>query len=245
MNDKRPKSAQLTSLSGSPIYRHGEASAWEPPKGEEFIEQISAHIEKHLGPVETVFHEIVSDTVHIDVHFVKPTKDCPFIRLVTSGMSDLPMTTPENPEIPRYVELLITLPADWHLDQASFNDEQWYWPIRLLKNLARLPHKHQTWLGWGHTVPNGDPPELYASNTSFCGAIVLPSVTVPPSFHCLDIPDRKRITFYAVVPLYESEMNLKLRLGSDELTKRFDRKGITDVVAIARKDVSRKILGLW
>lgn len=245
MNDEQPKSAQLTSMSGSPIYRHGEASAWESPKGEEFIEQISAHIEKHLGPVETVFHEIVSDTVHIDVHFVKPTKDFPFIRLVTSGMSDLPMTTPENPDIPKYVELLITLPADWLLNQESFKDEAWYWPIRLLKSLARLPHKYQTWLGWGHTVPNGDPPQPYASNTSLCGAIVLPSITAPQPFHQLDIPGHKRVTFYAAVPLYESEMNLKLRSGSDELTKRFDKKGVTDVVAISRKDVSRKTLGLW
>lgn len=232
-------------MSGSPIYRHGEASAWESPKGEEFIEQISAHIENHLGPVETVFHEIISDTVHIDVHFVKPTKDFPFVRLVTSGMSDLPMTIPDNPDIPKYVELLITLPADWRLDQESFKDEAWYWPVRLLKSLARLPHKYKTWLGCGHTVPNGNPPQPYASNTSLCGAIVLPSVTVPDSFHELDIPGHKRIVFYAAVPLYEAEMNLKLRLGSDGLIKRFDKKGVTDIVEVARKDVSRKTLGLW
>jgi hypothetical protein len=245
VNDEPPKSTQLTSLSGSPIYQHSEASAWEPPKGEEFIEQISAHIESHLGPIETVFHEIVSDTVHIDVHFVRPTKDFPYVRLVTSGMSDLPMTTPENPDIPKYTELLITLPADWHLDQESFKDEAWYWPVRLLKSLARLPHKHQTWLGWGHTVPNGDPPQPYASNTNLCGAIVLPSITVPHAFHELDIPDHKRITFFSVVPLHEGEMNLKLRLGTDELTQRFDKKRVTDIVAIDRKDVSQKTFGLW
>lgn len=244
VNDE-PTSAPLTSMSGSPIYRHGEASAWEPPKGEEFIQQISAHIEAHLGPVETVFHELVSDTVHIDVHCVKPTKAFPFIRLVTSGMSDLPMTTPDNPNIPRHVELLITLPADWRLDEESLKDEAWYWPVHLLKSLARLPHKHQTWLGWGHTVPNGDPPEPYAHNTRLCGAIVLPSLTAPDAFHQLDIPGHKRIAFYAVVPLYPSEMDLKLRSGSDALTKRFSQKGVTDVVDIGRKDASRKTFGLW
>ncbi len=245
MTEEQTKSARVTSMSGAPIYRHGEPSAWEPPRGEEFLEQISAHIEKHLGPVETVFHEIVSDTVHIDVHVVRPTKDFPFIRLVTSGMSDLPMTTPDGPQIPRYVELLITLPADWRLDQESFEDEAWYWPVRLLKGLARLPHKHQTWLGWGHTVPNGNPAEPYASNTKLCGAIVSPSVTVPNEFHELDIPGHKRIVFYAAIPIYESEMNLKLRLGADELVDRLDRKGVTDVVEIARKDVSRKVFGFW
>ena len=244
-NESEPKSAQLTSLSGSPIYQHGEPTAWEAPQGEEFIEEISAHIEAHLGPVETVFHEIVSDTVHIDVHVVLATKKFPFIRLVTSGMSDLPMTTPDHPDIPRHVELFMTLPPDWRLDQKSFEDEAWYWPIRLLKSLARLPHKHQTWLGWGHTVPNGDPPEPYADNTSLCGAIVLPSVTAPDAFHELDIPGHKSITFYAVVPLHEPEMNLKLRSGTDALTDLFDKKRVSDVVSIRRKDVTRKILGLW
>jgi hypothetical protein len=239
------QSAQLTSLSGSPIYQHGEPTAWEAPAGEEFIEEISAHIEAHLGPVETVFHEIVSDTVHIDVHVVKPTAECPFIRLVTSGMSDLPMTTPDHPDIPRYVELFVTLPPDWRLDQKSFENEAWYWPVRLLKSLARLPHKHRTWLGWGHTVPNGDPPEPYADNTDLCGAILLPSITAPEAFSELHIPGEKRITFYAVVALHEREMNLKLRSGTDALTELFGKKRVTDVVAIRRKDVTRKAFGLW
>lgn len=245
MSHEEPESAQPTSLSGSPIYQHGEPTAWEAPAGEEFIEEISAHIEAHLGPVETVFHEIVSDTVHIDVHVVKPTAECPFIRLVTSGMSDLPMTTPDRPDIPRHVELLVTLPPDWRLDQTSFEDEAWYWPIRLLKSLARLPHKHRTWLGWGHTVPNGDPPEPYADNTDLCGAILLPSITAPEAFRELHIPGEKSITFYAVVPLHEREMDLKLRSGTDALTELFGKKRVTDVVAIRRKDVTRKTFGLW
>ncbi len=239
------KPAELVSLSGSPIYQHGAPSAWEAPKGEEFIEQISSHIEQHLGSIETVFHELISDTVHIDVHFVKPTKEFPFVQLVTSGMSDLPMATPDDPSIPKYVELLVTLPSDWKLDQQSLDNEDWHWPIRLLKSLARLPHKHQTWLGWGHTVPNGDPPEPYAGNTKLCGAIVLPSLTVPSSFHELIIPEHKTITFYSVVPLYESEMNLKLRSGTNELTDLFDRKGVTDIIDVGRKDVTRKRFGFW
>jgi hypothetical protein len=245
VSGEKEREAQVTSLSGAPIYRHGEPTPWAIPQGEEFIEEISAHIETHLGPIATVMHEVLSDTVHIDVHVVKPTEEFPFIRLVTSGMSDLPMTTPDDPDVPRYVELLMTLPADWRLDQESFKDETWYWPVRLLKTLARLPHKYQTWLGWGHTVPNGNPPEPYASNTKLCGVIVNPSATVPEGFHELDVPNRKRIVFYSAIPIYETEMNLKLRLGSEELIGLFNRKGVADVVDIARKDVSRKFLGLW
>src|SRR4051812_32971873 len=122
-----PDKPAAVSMGGTPIFQHGEAAPFEPARGEECIEQISAHIEAHLGKVETVFHEVVSDTVHVDVHFVKPTEGFPFVRLVTSGMSVLPMSVPEGMDVPRYVELLVTLPGDWRLDQDSFKDEAWYW----------------------------------------------------------------------------------------------------------------------
>lgn len=244
MSSKEDKPA-VVSLSGSPIYRHTEATPFEAPRGEECIEQISRHIEAHLGKVDSVFHEIISDTVHVDVHMVKATAQFPFVRLVTSGMSDLPMTTPEGAEAPKFVELLMTLPGDWRLDQASFEDEAWYWPVRLLKMLARLPHKYKTFLSYGHTVPNGDPAEPYASNTKLCGALLLPSATVPDDFLRLRIDDNKEIMFLAVLPLYEEEMNLKLRSGPGELVDRFDKFGVNDIVDVARRNVARKRFGIF
>lgn len=235
----------IVSMSDSPIFHHTEAKPSEGPRGEECIEQISNHIEAHLGKVETVFHEIVSDTVHIDVHLVKPTESFPFVRLVTSGMSDLPMTIPEGVEGPRFVELLMTLPRNWRVDHDSFEDEVWYWPIRLLKGLARVPHKYNTWLGFGHTVPNGDPAEPYAPSTQLCGAIILPSVTAPDDFHRLRIDDSKEITFFSVVPLYDEEMNLKLRAGSDELLDKFDRMKVSDIVDPLRRNVAKKRFGIF
>ena len=243
--DEPKKSADVTSLKGGPIYRHGDPAPWTPAHAGEFVEQISDHIERHLGPVETVFHEILSDTVHIDVHIVRPTPNFAHIRLVTSGMSDLPMTVPDDADIPNYAELMITLPADWKLDEASLEDESWYWPVRLIKGLARLPHKHQTWLGIGHSVPNGDPAEPYAPSTSLCGAIILPSITTPEEFQTFEIPGIKTIEFYSVVPLYEKEMQFKLRHGAQKLLDRFDRKGINDVVDVNRADVTIKRFGFW
>lgn len=245
MTNTPASGADVVSLSGDPIYRHAEPAPWAAPQGEEYIQQISDHIQTHLGPVSTVFHEIVSDTVHIDVHFIQPVADFPYVRLVTSGMSDLPMTTPGEIDVPKYAELMITLPAGWKTDQSSFKDEDWYWPVRLLKVLARLPHKHQTWLGFGHTVPNGDPAQPYAPNTALCGAILLPPVTAPDDFKTLVIPGVKDITFYAVVPLYANEMDLKLRLGSDKLLDNFDRKGVNDIVEPTRPNVVPKKFWPW
>ena len=233
------------SPSGSPIYRHAAAKEWQPPQGEECIEQISDHIEAHLGPVKSVFHEIVSDIVHIDVHFVQPTRAMPFVRLVTSGMSDLPMSTPAGADVPRFAELMITLPPDWKLDAESFKDEAWYWPVRLLKSLARLPHQYDTWLGWGHTIPNGDPATTYDASVPFSGAIILPSMTAPQAFGTLDIDDSKRIAFLAVWPLLPGEMDFKLKHGTDALIDCFEKHRVRDAVDPKRRDATRKRFGLW
>ena len=66
-------------------------------------------------------------------------------------------------------ELAIALPADWKLNQESIQDERWYWPIRLLKALARLPIVNDTWLAWGHTMDNTRP---FAENTELCAFIL-------------------------------------------------------------------------
>lgn len=230
---------------GSPILLHTQEKDFEPAHGEESIEQISAHIEHYLGPISGVFHEIISDAVHIDVHVVPATEDMPYLRLVTSGMSDLPMPLPEGVEAPQHMELMLTLPADWPIQHADFDNEAHYWPIRLLKGLARLPHKYDTWLGFGHTVPNGDPAEPYAPGVGFDGAIVLPPVSAPEGFSHLVIDDAKTIVFMTLVPLYPEEMALKLKKGCDALLDRFDAKGVKDIIEPGRVNVARKRFGLF
>lgn len=230
---------------GSRIERHAEPASLSPAAGEPSTEQISAHVEAHLGPVLTVFHELLSDAVHIDVLVVGPSASEPCCRLVTSGMSDLPMTVPDGADVPRHAELMMSLPGDWKLDEAAVRDERWFWPFRLLKFLARLPHLYGTWLGPGHTIPHGDPALPYAPGVSFTGAIVLPSVTVPEAFHSLRVAPDETIQFYAVVPLYPGEMELKLRAGTERLLDRLGARGVSDLVAPTRPDVSRKRFWLF
>lgn len=232
---------------GSPIMVHSREKDFTPPQGEEHIEAIGAHIERHLGPVSGVFHEIISDLVHIDVHVVPATEQFPYLRLVTSGMSDLPMTVPDevDADVPRYMELMVTLPADWPISQDAFEDERNYWPVRLLKGLARLPHEYDTWLGFGHTIPNGHPSEPYAPGVGFDGAIVLPPVTTPEDFAELALEDGKVITFMTIIPLYPEEMDLKLKKGAEALLDRFDAKNIQDVIEPGRTNVAKKRFGLF
>ena len=241
----RDTDAAEFSAGGSQLLRHHERSVpFEMSHGDgDAIESISDHVEEHIGPVQSVFHEIISDLVHIDVHMVAPTRKQPFYSLITSGMSEVPMTVPDGLEEFRFAELMIRLPKDWPMTQNDFEDENHYWPIRLLKMLARLPHEYDTWLGFGHTVPNGDPAERYAPNTQFSCALILPMIHVPEGFHQLEMSEDKVIHFYGVYPLYPAETAFKLNQGTDELVELFEKHDISEVIDNRRKNVCQR--GWW
>ena len=107
----------------------------------ELIGDISRHVCRCVGKIDVVFHEIVSDDLHIDVHHVRSSWRRRFELLVTSGMSERPMSVPDESECP-YAELAILLPRAWPLNEEAFRNEDHYWPIRLLKFLARFPHEN-------------------------------------------------------------------------------------------------------
>jgi len=237
------------SESGSPIYRHVRQKPFEPAAGDpEAIEAIERHIDQHLGQPETVLHEIVSDLVHIDVHIVPPQPGRPFTMLVTTGMSDRAMSVPAGHEDLAYLELLLALPPTWQLNEkiAPFKEERNYWPIRLLKMLARLPHEYDTWLGLYHTMPNGDPPAPFDASTKLSGAIITIPKLVPESFATVPVRPGKKIWFLAVTPTYPEELEFKQKRGAAALQARFDKAGVSELIDPQRRNVCRKrFLGLF
>lgn len=78
---KGPK-ADSVSKGGSPIYHYDEKKdkEWRPPQAYgEYGEEIT----RHFGALfpdreEFVFHEILSDLVHIDVNIMRPREDKPY-----------------------------------------------------------------------------------------------------------------------------------------------------------------------
>jgi hypothetical protein len=193
-------------------------------------------VERHVGQVSDVFHEPLSTRLHLDVLQVAPTEERPYRTLVTCGMSSLAMNAPKAQDA--RAELLLCLPADWPLDEESLEDERNHWPIRLLKDLARLPHEHDTWLGFGHTIPNGDPPEPYAPGTELCGAVVVPPVRAPKEVRVLD--QEQSTTFYAVVALHADELELRRRHGLEALFEPFDKAGVSEVLDPRRPSALRR-----
>lgn len=230
------------SASGAPIFRHGERTKpFELATGDpDAIQKLEAHLARFLGEPRMVWHEIVSDLVHVDVHEYPPRKDRPFTTLVTTGMSDRPMRVPDEAPAPRYAELLICLPEGWPMDREAFEDERNYWPIRALKAMARFPHAYDTWLGWGHTIPNGDPPQPLAPGVPFSSVLVELPVTLPQEFHTVELSAEKKVAFFSLVPLHDDELRLKLTKGLEALEELFDAKGVNEVVDVKRPSVARR-----
>lgn len=197
---------------------------------------IRAHIEKHLGPIDSVLEGDASNGLRIDILHVPATETRPVHTLCTSGMSARAMPVPAGSDVPAHIELMCTLPAEWRVHDPA---EEWSWPLKQLASLARLPHGCDAWLGWGRTVPNGKPPMPLAPNTKLCGAIIVPSLLVPTTFYELQSGSR-RIAFFSVVPLYNEELELKEREGMEVLLSRLVDKNITDLIDPNRRNVARR-----
>ena len=200
---------------------------------EEEMEAVEGHIQQYFGKVENVFHELVSPDIHVDICMVPPTEERDYCTLVTMGMGAHRMNVPE--ELVEYklerAELAIALPADWKLDQESMKDEKWYWPIRLLKSLARLPINCDSWLGHGHTVENREP---FADNTKLCTATLIGPQDTEDGSEVCTLPGGEEVNFYQVIPLYEDELDYKLEHDVDALLDKM--AGISFVVNPTRQD---------
>ena len=200
---------------------------------EEEMEAVEGHIQQYFGKVENVFHELVSPDIHVDICMVPPTEERDYCTLVTMGMGAHRMNVPE--ELVEYklerAELAIALPADWKLDQESMKDEKWYWPIRLLKSLARLPINCDSWLGHGHTVENREP---FADNTKLCTATLIGPQDTEDGSEVCTLPGGEEVNFYQVIPLYEDELDYKLEHDADALLDKMG--GISFVVNPTRQD---------
>ena len=184
---------------------------------------------------------MVSPDIHVDICLVPPSEKRRYCTLVTMGMGAHRMNVPE--ELAEYklerAELAIALPPDWKLDQESLKEERWYWPVGLLKALARLPIASDTWLGWGHTMDKQSP---FAAGTELCAAILTSPQGTEDGSEVCTLPGGEEVNFYQVIPLYRDELDYKLEHDADALLDKM--AGISFVVDPARQDaITRGTLG--
>lgn len=217
---------------GSPIYRYEEPKdeGFRPPKAAGiYAKALTEHFEALFpGRESFVFHELISDLIHVDINVMKPVPDDPkknFYVLYTTGMSDLPMTLPDelaDKADLKYAELFLFLPGSWDLGKeytlAKDMPSSRYWPIHMLKFLARFPHQYQTWLAYGHTMPNGPDYTPMDDSVGF-GGVVLSQLN--GDMGQMIAGDGAQINLLFAIPAYKEEIEYKLKYGMNALNERF------------------------
>jgi len=208
------------SKGGSRLLKYGGAEFDSPTAG--FVddsiaidpEERERIYEEIFGPVDTVTHELVPLVPHVDVYWFAPTERRPFFTFVTGGMSDLPMHTPSElgPAV-RRIELVF----------YAAEDKTEY--VELLRRLAHFAHDCQTWIHFGHTMPNGTPPEPFFGSTHLDNLFFMPSIVSPDSTLGERLAWRHEpVNLVWCVPITTAECNLKLERGSDALYDLFDER---------------------
>ena len=194
------------------------------------MDKVSAYIEQQYGESDIVGHEVVSPDIHCDIVIVPPTEEQPCYKLVTMGAGAYKMNIPKElkGDVCDRAEYVIFLPKDWDLEST---DEEFYWPIRMMKKIARLTVNTEDWLGFRHTVNLTGDGSPVAENTKFNSCVLLPSLGKEGQYvEPLKLGlFGKKVAFFQIYPLYQEELEFKLDHSFDELIDKIEADGeITD-----------------
>jgi hypothetical protein len=209
---------------------------------QEHPEWISDHLDKFFdNNLISVFHEILTLDLHIDVYFIKP-ENSSFNILLTSGMSLLKMNVSEEAETPEeleFAELMMLIPKSIEFEQVYSGENKNDWIISILKRTAKFPHFYDTWIGIGHTIQAEEDLTPYGADTEFVGALILPSVTFGNDFTVINKNGRK-INIYNVLPLYKNEMEFKIENGYNKLLDLLIKANGKEVLDLNRPNLVSK-----
>ncbi|MFJ5772511.1 suppressor of fused domain protein [Psychrobacillus sp. NPDC093180] len=198
-------------------------------------DKILEHLVKHIGNIKNTISETVPGSrVSVNIHIIPPSINKEFITLVTTGMSDEPMIFTEKENELKYAELLLKLPSSWKVEEDNLNDQNNGWPFRWLRKVAHIPHIYDGWLEEGVILPNGEPPQPFASDTKLSSILVCrPQETELENLNT----KQGKVHFYSLVPIYDEERSVALEKGHGYLLEKMREKGISDILDISRVNV--------
>lgn len=183
---------------------------------------VQAHIEQHFGPIATVLTFHTSRAMEIKLCVCAPTRERNYYTISTLGMGALPMSLPKEQQIPARMELIMTLPADWHFDPS---DEQWSWPLRWLLITAYLPFDENTWLGYGHTLSTSADHTPFDASTKQSSILLVDLQDQPKDAAQCTLPDGEIVRFLHMLALYPEELAYKSQYGAAALLRQMSNTG--------------------
>lgn len=183
--------------------------------------EVCQFISDQFGEFSSVYHELLSLDMHIDIAMIPPQEGRDYYTLCTIGAGayrmDIDKELRRRYQLSEYSEFLMYLPSDWKLDDESLKDESNYWPIRLLKQAARLSRATDSWLGIGHTIGSEDG-EPYSDKLPYNSAVLLYPAPYLTEVHTYcNLSSGKTIAFHQLLPITQEELDCKYENSLSEL----------------------------
>ncbi|GEM_PF-2397761 len=214
------------------------------PLSFKYTKDIDDHLNYLFPDRQTGLHIDPSGAKYqIDINIMYPAYDEEYYVLYTSGMSSEDMLLPDGlekdcPEFKR-AELLMLLPKNWDIDNmvSPMPKHETYWPMQLLRMMARYHYEFFTWIGPGYTMEY----ESFANNTKLSAAIVL---SLGEEISVIKTRDNNFISLYLVLPLYKEEVKYKMQHGFDAFIDKFEENFPANGGREWIVDINRKNIGL-
>ena len=212
-------SDNIETLKDQIIYLWKEALSAKPDAQEFYMysetqqNEIESYINETFGQYEQVLHEIISPDIHLDIAMIPPQEGRDYYTLCTIGAGayrmDIDKQTRLDYLLSEHSEYIIYLPSDWKLDSESFKDEKYYWPVRLLGRIARLPLYTDSWLCVGHSVGTEDGLP-YTDDLPYNNSLLIypGSDILHPKASC-NLSSGKTVMFHQILPITQEELEFK------------------------------------
>ncbi len=201
---------------------------------------VEPHLAQFIGPAPNVFHEILSDGVHLDLVPYAPTQERDFWVVATLGMSAKEMTTPQDvPDAATWsrAELLVTLPGDWPgLDPAKgvVGGEAHFHPLAALKKVARYPHLAGTSVAVSHTI-NLD--AAIAPDSEMTAILLWWPLFLQDEQATVVVADGVQVNYFQLIPIHADECAYAQSQGGVALFRRLAEARIDHTFDLKRPSV--------
>lgn len=174
-------------------------------------------------------------TFGFSINWLKATKKRPYHIIFTSGLSNKEQAVSEKCIDYKNVELYFCLPDYWKVEDES---PEHNWPIHWLNRIAEVPQKNNSWFGPGDTLPAGNPPEQLSSMMEE-NHFILAEPMKMDELKEIQLND-KIIKFLAIIPIYQKELDYKIRNSAKVLIAKYQYKNYNELIDNYRNIVVRK-----
>ena len=200
------------------------------------------HIQRTVGPVLGVEHEVIPGDPPISLIFVAPTEVNRCWSVLTFGASayEMPSTADAGIQAPNRAEYMICLPLDWTDEDEhgmpQLNTPEKIYPIAALKRVARAAQALNTRFDLGATVLDVNYPDPIDSSSTVSGFAL---AWLPDSAEALEFsaPDGTPVALFTLLGLTAPELEFAHDHGLQALAPKLDAASVGHIFEANRKSV--------